>query len=514
MTETALAKSQAQQNPIVVALDARMPALADMLPGGEEAARRFKRVVIQAIIKNPDLQKCSPNSIVSAVMDSAAIGIEPTGTLGGAYLVPYGQTATLIVGYRGLIELARRSGEIDSIEAHVVRDGDEFEYEYGTNAHVRHVPDLGGEPDRALTFVYAVAKLRGGGTQFEVMTRDQVDAIRGRSKSGRSGPWSTDYDEMARKTVVRRLVKYLPIAIEARDVIERDDADFEPGAVVARVSGQSRSNDLRHKIANRTAALRGEEPPDEPDEGEEQATEPALDALPFDQGEGTELDIDSGDVVPSPACSHPDHLRMVDARGVVCGGCAVVLATREPADDDLPDIPPSDDDRGRLMRRLHADLTHDQVRDIAAAVLKIDAAEWSLADRSDEELERVARFVEGVSMEAATSRVAQLCAARGLVVDADDPWPSIDPLVVAITGNQPEALTPAQWVAFGLRVAAGDVDPVPEPPREAALGSDRCSLHDKPWRISATGKSATCPVAGCNQRAARSWLQARLLAAV
>lgn len=257
MTEqTALATRE--QHPLVAALDKRHQALAEMLPGGEDAARRFRRVVVQAVVKNPDLMRCEPGSIVSAVMESATIGIEPTGTLGGAYLVPYGQKATLIVGYRGLIELARRSGEIETIEARVVREGDDFSYAYGTDAHVTHVPKLdnGTAP---LTYVYAVAKLRGGGVQFEVMTREQVDAIRSKSKAGQSGPWRDHYDEMARKTVVRRLVKYLPIAVEARDVIERDDSrEFDHGAVVARVSADDRAASARSRIRERTAAMRGE----------------------------------------------------------------------------------------------------------------------------------------------------------------------------------------------------------------------------------------------------------------
>jgi recombination protein RecT len=409
-TSTAVAVQQPPAHPIVAALDERMPALADMLPGGEDAAKRFKRVVIQAVVRNPDLMKCTPASIVSAVMESATIGIEPTGTLGGAYLVPYGNKATLIVGYRGLIELARRSGEIESIEARVVREGDEFSYEYGTSAHVRHVPKLEAG-DRALTFVYGVAKLRGGTTQFEVMTREQVEAIRSRSKSGNSGPWKTDYDEMARKTVVRRLVKYLPIAVEARDLIERDDADFEPGAIVARVA--SKTEDLRDKLAERTAALRGEvvvsqpvvEAPPEPEPEPEPEPDPEEEAsaLPFEAQAGDASDAGTDAGVAPAECQHPAAAREVRPAGIVCTECGLVLASysaaspkpaRARAAAKPEPVPRAKANRDAMMARLHVNRSHDQVKAIAAAVLGIDPeSEWSLADLVDDELQAVIQAV-------------------------------------------------------------------------------------------------------------------------
>lgn len=514
MTEnTALATSQ-PQHPIVAALDQRLPAIADML-GDAAAANRFKRVVIQAVIKNPDLMNCSPNSIVDAVMDSAAIGIEPTGTLGGAYLVPYGRKATLIVGYRGLIELARRSGEIDSIEAHVVREGDEFEYEYGTNAHVRHVPQLDAPADRPLTYVYGVARLRGGAVQFEVMTRAQVDAIRSRSASGRSGPWATDYDEMARKTVVRRLVKYLPIAVEARDVIERDDADFDPGAVVARVA--TRSDGLRDKIGQRTAALRGEqvvdEPPTEPDE-EEQAPEPALDSLPFEQPAGAVSNagsLEASSVAPAGSCSHPERQRVVDSRGVVCGACGAVLARRgADAGDDLPDIPGDPEPRQALMKRLHAayGLDHEGVRDIAAALLKQHPDDFSLAALSEEQLEGVDKFLSALTDDVAQRHVAQKAIEHGMATEAKV-WELLDVLAVSQLGKQPDQLKPAEWVHLGIRITRGELD---EP--QQAPDPNVCPDHGEAWQLSPTGKSGLCPTEGCNRRAPRPWVDARLLAAV
>jgi recombinational DNA repair protein RecT len=128
----------------------------------------------------------------------------------------------MIPGYRGLISLARRSGQLKSIEARVVYANDTFGIEYGTSPFLKHVPNLTGDPG-PLVLVYAVARLVDGGEQVEVMTKVQVDAIRSRSRAGKSGPWVTDYDEMARKTVVRRICKYLPLSVELAKALEIDE---------------------------------------------------------------------------------------------------------------------------------------------------------------------------------------------------------------------------------------------------------------------------------------------------
>jgi recombinational DNA repair protein RecT len=129
-----------------------------------------------------------------------------------------------------MISLARRSGEIVSIGAYPVHERDEFHFEYGLDPTIRHVPAMTEDPG-ALTYVYAVAKLKDGGTQFEIMSRAQIDAIMRRAMSNkRQSPWQTDYEEMARKTVIRRLWKYLPVSVEmarAASVMETEDADHQ-----------------------------------------------------------------------------------------------------------------------------------------------------------------------------------------------------------------------------------------------------------------------------------------------
>ncbi len=189
-------------------------------------ADRMARVAMTEIRKTPALLKCRPESLFGAIIQTAQLGLEPGNAMGHAYLVPYGQDVQLIMGYRGMIDLARRSGQIVSIEAHAVYEGDTFECTFGLNSDLRHVPDW-ENPNRTdaskLRFVYAVAKLKDGGTQFEVMSRAEVEAIRARSKAGRSGPWVTDFAQMAIKTVIRRLFKYLPVSIEMQQAISLDE---------------------------------------------------------------------------------------------------------------------------------------------------------------------------------------------------------------------------------------------------------------------------------------------------
>ncbi|MCR4294646.1 MAG: recombinase RecT [Elusimicrobia bacterium] len=202
-------------------INARKDQLSAVLPK-HMTAERIVKIAIAAAARTPALLQCSPESVYLALAQAAQLGLEAGSPLGGAYLVPYKQTCTLIVGYRGLIDLARRSGQILSIEAHIVHQKDKFELSFGLEPRLVHVPYLDGDPG-SMKLVYAVAKLRDGGTQAEVMSRTDVDAIRSRSKAGGHGPWVTDYEEMAKKTVVRRLAKYLPLTIELADAVTHQE---------------------------------------------------------------------------------------------------------------------------------------------------------------------------------------------------------------------------------------------------------------------------------------------------
>lgn len=199
------------------------------------APERLMRVAVNCVSKTPDLQMCSVQSLLHCVLAAAELGLEPGGALGQFYLVPFKGVATPIIGYRGLLELARRSGQISSIRAVVVYAKDTFKLTEGIEQTIVHERHLGGDPG-PLVYVYAVAKLKDGSVQVEVMSKAQVDAIRARSRSGSGerSPWNTDYEEMAKKTVFRRLAKWLPLSSERFEkALELDNGDYVDGEVVA-----------------------------------------------------------------------------------------------------------------------------------------------------------------------------------------------------------------------------------------------------------------------------------------
>lgn len=203
------------------------PSLREILPKHLTAQRVLKMAIIAAS-RQPALLECTQVSFLQAVMRAAELGLDFTGTLGSGYLVPFHnkrlgvREVQFIPGYRGLIDLARRSGQIANIEAHVVYESDALELEYGTNPRLKHRPSLKDDPG-PLKCVYAIGTLKDGCKQVEVMTRAQVESIRRRSKAANDGPWVTDYDEMARKTAVRRVCKYLPLSPEVVEALAAED---------------------------------------------------------------------------------------------------------------------------------------------------------------------------------------------------------------------------------------------------------------------------------------------------
>ena len=182
---------------------------------------RFIRIALTEIQRTPKLLKCTQVSLLGALMECAQLGLEP-GVLGQAYLIPYKQTATLIVGYKGLINLARRSGQVSSISAHVAHEKDEFDFGFGDSPFIKHKPTQEADPGKIIA-VYGVAILTDGSKHLEVMWIRQVEAIRKRSRAGNDGPWVTDYEEMARKTVIRRICKYLPLSVELQRAVVLDE---------------------------------------------------------------------------------------------------------------------------------------------------------------------------------------------------------------------------------------------------------------------------------------------------
>ena len=205
-----------QKQDISIFLEKNKQSIALALPK-HVTADRLMRVALTEIRRNPALAKCSQISLISAIVQSAQLGIMPDSLTGQAYLIPYGTDCQLQIGYKGLMTLAFQSGQVLSINAYEVYKNDTFEYEEGLEPRLKHIPNFGGERKKEdLICVYATAQLKNGERQCRVMTIAEVDFHKKHSKSanGKYSPWVTHYGEMAKKTVIRALCKYLPQSTE------------------------------------------------------------------------------------------------------------------------------------------------------------------------------------------------------------------------------------------------------------------------------------------------------------
>lgn len=190
---------------------------------------RFTRIVLSALSTNVQLADCTPKSFLGAMMTSAQLGMEPNTPLGQAYLIPYRNHGILEcqfqLGYKGLIDLAYRSGEVTTIQAQTVYENDEFEYELGIDPKLKHIPARGNRG--APVYFYAVFKTKSGGYGFEVMSKEDIDSHARRYsqsfRSGKSSPWQTNYEEMAKKTVLKRALKYAPLKSDFQRAVAQDE---------------------------------------------------------------------------------------------------------------------------------------------------------------------------------------------------------------------------------------------------------------------------------------------------
>jgi recombination protein RecT len=237
MAETAKAKQKAE----VAATGKKQLTVVDYLNSPSFSAQiakalpkffdldRFTRSAISEFRLNPALQQCSVPSVLGYFMQAAMCGLEPATTLGQCYAVPFknGKTgemeAQFILGYRGMMSIARRSGDLARIEAHIVHEKDEFSLSYGLNPDIEHKPFIDGDPGE-VRGAYCVVWFKDGNCQYRFMPKSEIDKHRSRSKAGRFGPWVTDYEEMCLKTVFRSMFKWLPISLEAAQAVKNDDA--------------------------------------------------------------------------------------------------------------------------------------------------------------------------------------------------------------------------------------------------------------------------------------------------
>ena len=189
---------------------------------------RFTRIALTAVSSNPQLAKCTPMSFLGAMMQAAQLGLEPNTPLGQAYLIPYRNKGTLEaqfqIGYKGLIDMAYRSGEITDISAHEVYENDVFEYEFGLHPQLIHKPALKNRGQVIL--YYAVFHTKSGGYGFEVMSVEDINEYKNKfsqSANSKYSPWTTNFDAMAKKTVLKRVLKYAPIKTDFVRAVSTDE---------------------------------------------------------------------------------------------------------------------------------------------------------------------------------------------------------------------------------------------------------------------------------------------------
>lgn len=232
----------------------RPPSLADQIrsmeqqfqlaaPKGVEATQ-LVRDALTALRQTPKLAECTPQSVLGSLMTCAQLGLRP-GVLGHAYLLPFwdkrqgGQVAQLVVGYQGLVELAHRSGQIQSLIARTVYEHDTFDVDYGLEDKLVHKPYMSGDKGQPIAY-YAVAKFTTGGHAFFVMSHPEMLEYRDKHAKARNrngqvfGPWADNFEAMAHKTCVRQLSKWMPKSTELATAISADETvrvDLAPDAI-------------------------------------------------------------------------------------------------------------------------------------------------------------------------------------------------------------------------------------------------------------------------------------------
>lgn len=228
-TQEERAKDKGAPKSITEWIRSMQPAIKKALPS-VITPERFTRIALNAVFNTPALGECTPQSFIAALMNAAQLGLEPNTPLGQAYLIPYKNNNKGVIecqfelGYKGIVDLAYRSGEISTIQAHEVYPGDDFEFVYGMESNLTHRPAM-DEPEDDPIWYYALFRLVNGGGNFEVMG---VNAIRKHaarySESYKSSfsPWKTNFDEMAKKTVLKKVMKYAPIKTEFVRALETD----------------------------------------------------------------------------------------------------------------------------------------------------------------------------------------------------------------------------------------------------------------------------------------------------
>ncbi len=237
---------------------------------------RMVRAALTAMLRTPALAQCDQTSFMQAMLTLSQLGLEPDGRM--AHLIPFNNNKAqrvdcqLIVDYKGLVELVNRSGKVSTIHADVVCENDDFEYDMGEIK--RHRVDM-RQPRGEVYAAYARVVMKDGTCKCEVMSFDEIEAIRKRSRAGGSGPWVTDWREMAKKTVFRRASKWLSLSPELRDAVNVDDDQIEHTLAVETIPDKPAS---RVEAARARAGIQSEpqhQPDNEPEPEQEEQPQDA-----------------------------------------------------------------------------------------------------------------------------------------------------------------------------------------------------------------------------------------------
>jgi recombination protein RecT len=208
-------------------LKAMLPAITEALPKSKGMdAERLSRIALTTLKTNPKLLECSIESLLGAVLQSAQLGLEPS-LLGQCHFIPYKGTVSFQIGYKGLIDLVTRKGEVINIVPGEVCRGDQFHYEYGRNETLKHIPAPNHERGE-VEYYYAYANMKNGGFAFHVMHISEVEKIRDQYSISykfdkNNSIWVKHFQSMAFKTVIKRLIKYLPISTETQEAVSHDE---------------------------------------------------------------------------------------------------------------------------------------------------------------------------------------------------------------------------------------------------------------------------------------------------
>lgn len=208
--------------------------LAAML-GSKQKAARLREVAITALNENPSLYECEWRSVLQGIVLSMRFGLELGALTGHCFLIPrqsknHGmKVANFQLGYKGLLAMAYRSPQIKAVHADVIYPADEWDYQQGTDAFLNHKPSLDpsrkfdGENAVPIVGAWASVDLQGGGSTFVIMSRADIEHVRTRSKARAGSPWFSDFDEMAKKTAIIRVLKTSPLSTELQDAATLDE---------------------------------------------------------------------------------------------------------------------------------------------------------------------------------------------------------------------------------------------------------------------------------------------------